>query len=294
MPRKHRACARGSAFTSPGLALSIPHSPSAHSYYYNKRILHKTKGKRFTYKFNFSKVVLVNYPLLDVAAATTGSPLLLTPGPFGGAAGPDAPPLTPETLQTLFSAPRLGEPGARAPLFTPDTDKLRLDSPFPFLGSGSAGYSKPPGLLGPFGRAFPEHPWNFSPYLTGPFPKLPPPLYPPHFYPNPLASSLGHLPTAGAGGSPTAAPILLPLGRAWAPNAPRAWQRLLAWRWRGALRAQRPRWVGRRTATQSWRSRTSVAAALTVRAMRASLRPPRPRRAKGGLAAEPASGDGFC
>lgn len=41
-----------------------------------------------------------------------------------------------QTLQTLFSAPRLGEPGARAPLFTPDTDKLRLDSPFPFLGSG--------------------------------------------------------------------------------------------------------------------------------------------------------------
>ena len=75
--------------------------PSAHSYYYNKRILHKTKGKRFTYKFNFSKVVLVNYPLLDVAAATTGSPLLLTPGPFGGAPGPDAPPLTPEVSLDL-------------------------------------------------------------------------------------------------------------------------------------------------------------------------------------------------
>lgn len=75
---------------------SIPCPPSPHSYYYNKRILHKTKGKRFTYKFNFSKVVLVNYPLLDVAAATTGSPLLLTPGPFGGTPGPDAPPLTPE------------------------------------------------------------------------------------------------------------------------------------------------------------------------------------------------------
>uniref|UniRef100_A0A674D438 ETS domain-containing protein n=1 Tax=Salmo trutta TaxID=8032 RepID=A0A674D438_SALTR len=42
-------------------------------YYYNKRILHKTKGKRFTYKFNFSKVVLVNYPLLDMAS----SPFLL-------------------------------------------------------------------------------------------------------------------------------------------------------------------------------------------------------------------------
>lgn len=45
-------------------------------------------------------------------------------------------PPRPQTLQTLFSAPRLGEPGARAPLFTPETDKLRLDSPFPFLGSG--------------------------------------------------------------------------------------------------------------------------------------------------------------
>lgn len=73
----------------------VPH-PLSHSYYYNKRILHKTKGKRFTYKFNFSKVVLVNYPLLDMAAAAAGSPLLLTPGPFGGAPGPDAPPLTPE------------------------------------------------------------------------------------------------------------------------------------------------------------------------------------------------------
>ncbi|XP_061879363.1 protein FEV [Entelurus aequoreus] len=30
-------------------------------YYYNKRILHKTKGKRFTYKFNFTKLILVNY-----------------------------------------------------------------------------------------------------------------------------------------------------------------------------------------------------------------------------------------
>ena len=123
MPRKHRACARGSAFTSPGLALSIPHCPSAKSYYYNKRILPKTKGKRLTYQFNFSKVVLVNYPLLDVAAATTGSPLLLTPGPFGGAAGPDAPPLTPEVSQALGSQsgtlraphPTPG-PGAMSPL----------------------------------------------------------------------------------------------------------------------------------------------------------------------------------
>lgn len=43
-----------------------------------------------------------------------------------------------QALQTLFSAPRLGEPGARTPLFTPETDKLRLDSTFPFLGSGKS------------------------------------------------------------------------------------------------------------------------------------------------------------
>lgn len=40
-----------------------------HRYYYNKRILHKTKGKRFTYKFNFNKLVLVNYPFIDVGLA---------------------------------------------------------------------------------------------------------------------------------------------------------------------------------------------------------------------------------
>lgn len=37
-------------------------------YYYNKRILHKTKGKRFTYKFNFNKLVLVNYPFIDMSS----------------------------------------------------------------------------------------------------------------------------------------------------------------------------------------------------------------------------------
>ncbi|KFO24872.1 hypothetical protein H920_13673 [Fukomys damarensis] len=35
-------------------------------YYYNKRILHKTKGKRFTYKFNFSKLVVVHCPGWEV------------------------------------------------------------------------------------------------------------------------------------------------------------------------------------------------------------------------------------
>lgn len=47
-------------------------------YYYNKRILHKTKGKRFTYKFNFNKLVLVNYPFIDMGSGTYTS-LLIRP-----------------------------------------------------------------------------------------------------------------------------------------------------------------------------------------------------------------------
>lgn len=45
-------------------------SSSLLRYYYNKRILHKTKGKRFTYKFNFNKLVLVNYPFIDMGSGT--------------------------------------------------------------------------------------------------------------------------------------------------------------------------------------------------------------------------------
>ncbi|XP_048355345.1 ETS domain-containing transcription factor ERF-like [Sphaerodactylus townsendi] len=170
-------------------------------YYYNKRILHKTKGKRFTYKFNFSKVVLVNYPLLDMAA---NSPFLLAQNPFNGSSpGADCPPLTPETLQSLFTSPRLGDPATRSPLFErqSETEKLRLDAAFPFLGSGVSGYTKPPGLLPPYGRntAFPDYPWSFNPYLSSTFSlnssKLPASLYPPHFYHNPLSASLAQLPT---------------------------------------------------------------------------------------------------
>ncbi|KAG5265303.1 hypothetical protein AALO_G00240760 [Alosa alosa] len=51
-------------------------------YYYNKRILHKTKGKRFTYKFNFSKLILVNYPsLMSCQPMLQGSPPLSLPPP---------------------------------------------------------------------------------------------------------------------------------------------------------------------------------------------------------------------
>lgn len=47
---------------------AVPHcSPCLPGrYYYNKRILHKTKGKRFTYKFNFNKLVMPNYPFINI------------------------------------------------------------------------------------------------------------------------------------------------------------------------------------------------------------------------------------
>ncbi|XP_041091465.1 ETS domain-containing transcription factor ERF-like [Polyodon spathula] len=181
-------------------------------YYYNKRILHKTKGKRFTYKFNFSKVVLVNYPILEMAS----SPFLLAQNHFSSP-GQDCAPVTPETL-----FPRLPEASSRELRHTlfertlpgSDSEKLRLDTPFPFLGSAGTCYSKPPGLVSPYGRTppFSEYPWNFNPYLPAAFslnnPKLPPSsLYPPHFYPSPLHSSFSSLlpssdslERAGAGG----------------------------------------------------------------------------------------------
>ncbi|PWA20595.1 hypothetical protein CCH79_00011589, partial [Gambusia affinis] len=171
-------------------------------YYYNKRILHKTKGKRFTYKFNFSKVVLVNYPILDMA----NSPFFLAQNHFnGGSAAPDCSPEVRTAIQSLF--PRLPDSGRGTSLFDrgsappgPEGDKLRLDT-FPFLGSGAPCYSKPPSLLGPYPRNPPfDYPWSFNPYLPGAFslnncPKLPPgSLYPSQFYPNPLQSSLSQLP----------------------------------------------------------------------------------------------------
>lgn len=87
------------------------------------------------------------------------------------------------------------------------------------------------------------------------------------------------------GEGPRLHPCLLQQGRAWAPSAPQGWQWPLAWHCRG-LEVQRPHWLGRRTVTLSWRSRTSAAAALTARAMRVYQCPPKPSQAKGGAAAE--------
>lgn len=66
-------------------------------YYYNKRILHKTKGKRFTYKFNFNKLVMPNYPFINIrpngepgagaGTATSAGPPIAHLLPLKGSAG---------------------------------------------------------------------------------------------------------------------------------------------------------------------------------------------------------------
>ncbi|XP_062913381.1 ETS domain-containing transcription factor ERF-like [Mobula hypostoma] len=165
-------------------------------YYYNKRILHKTKGKRFTYKFNFSKVILVNYPLLEMGH----SQLLLTPNPFGSTQGPECSGITPETIQSLLNPPRL--PDARAgdlrnPIFeravpSTDNEKHRLETGLAFLSSGTHYYSKPPAVLSAYGRSghLSEYPWGLPSYPPPPFSlsaSKVSPLYPPHYYPGTLA-----------------------------------------------------------------------------------------------------------
>ncbi|KAI2591333.1 ERF isoform 4, partial [Pan troglodytes] len=74
-------------------------------YYYNKRILHKTKGKRFTYKFNFNKLVLVNYPFIDVGLAGGAVPQSAPPVPSGGSHF-RFPPSTPSEVLSPTEDPR--------------------------------------------------------------------------------------------------------------------------------------------------------------------------------------------
>ncbi|XP_061675711.1 ETS domain-containing transcription factor ERF isoform X1 [Syngnathoides biaculeatus] len=67
-------------------------------YYYNKRILHKTKGKRFTYKFNFNKLVLVNYPFIDMGSTGNGVPQSAPPVPSSAGTHFRFPPSTPSEV----------------------------------------------------------------------------------------------------------------------------------------------------------------------------------------------------
>ncbi|KAM6039301.1 ETS translocation variant 3-like protein isoform 2-T2 [Chlamydotis macqueenii] len=65
-------------------------------YYYSKRILRKTKGKRFTYKFNFGKLLFLTRPPWDARCSSSpppaGTPSQLVPGlPLAWHPGPPHP-----------------------------------------------------------------------------------------------------------------------------------------------------------------------------------------------------------
>uniref|UniRef100_M3XWR7 ETS domain-containing protein n=1 Tax=Mustela putorius furo TaxID=9669 RepID=M3XWR7_MUSPF len=73
-------------------------------YYYNKRILHKTKGKRFTYKFNFSRLIVVSCPLWELWAPPAPQVLLGAPALIRPALLPTG--LPSELLHSLLLAQR--------------------------------------------------------------------------------------------------------------------------------------------------------------------------------------------
>ncbi|NWX32543.1 ETV3 protein, partial [Notiomystis cincta] len=153
-------------------------------YYYNKRILHKTKGKRFTYKFNFNKLVMPNYPFINIRP--------------NGVVPQSAPPVP--TASSRFHFPPLdphsptddSQPGSRFPPPPPllpshpepsdgktepseneeNPSEWRRDLLPPSHGSASS-KRKPDVVLPLFSRPgiFPDHP--HSPFAVSPLPARP-------------------------------------------------------------------------------------------------------------------------
>ncbi|XP_011838274.1 PREDICTED: glycogen synthase kinase-3 alpha-like [Mandrillus leucophaeus] len=180
-------------------------------YYYNKRILHKTKGKRFTYKFNFNKLVLVNYPFIDVGLAGGAVPQSAPPVPSGGShfrfppstpsevlsptEDPRSPPACSSSSSSLFSAVvarRLGRGSVSdcsdgtSELEEPLGEDPRARPPGPpdlgaFRGPPLARLPHDPGVFRvyprPRGGPEPLSPFPVSP-LAGPGSLLPPQLSP--------------------------------------------------------------------------------------------------------------------
>ncbi|XP_077012879.1 ETS translocation variant 3-like protein [Tamandua tetradactyla] len=137
-------------------------------YYYNKRILHKTKGKRFTYKFNFSKLIVISCPLWELQAPPSPHVLLRAPtlAPMG---------LHGELLHSMLFTHRAmveqltGQRVSRGPAGASEDKKGSSHSSDPRLGSAPA-----PFMLGPCCPfRSPEDPLpSFAPFA----PALPAPL----------------------------------------------------------------------------------------------------------------------
>ncbi|NXG06577.1 ETV3 protein, partial [Sakesphorus luctuosus] len=163
-------------------------------YYYNKRILHKTKGKRFTYKFNFNKLVMPNYPFINIrpnGVVPQSAPPVPTASSRFHFPALDAQSPTEDAPGGRFAAATL-VPGVVAPEPRPDGDRKpempELDDACPDWrravdlvgtpqGGGGAGASgahqkrgKPDMVLPLFSRPgmFPDHP--HSPFAVSPLP----------------------------------------------------------------------------------------------------------------------------
>ncbi|NXM97886.1 ETV3 protein, partial [Sylvia borin] len=168
-------------------------------YYYNKRILHKTKGKRFTYKFNFNKLVMPNYPFINIrpnGVVPQSAPPVPTassrfhfppldphsPGEDSqpGARFP-APSLLQPAPEPLGDSERKAEPGDleetpsdwRRDLLAPAHPPAASAAAAGGGGGGGAPKRKPDVVLPLFSRPgiFPEHP--HSPFAVSPLPGRP-------------------------------------------------------------------------------------------------------------------------
>ncbi|NWT95353.1 ETV3 protein, partial [Urocynchramus pylzowi] len=156
-------------------------------YYYNKRILHKTKGKRFTYKFNFNKLVMPNYPFINIrpngvvpqsappvptASSRFHFPPLDPHSPTEEAA-PRFPPgsLLPPHAEALPDPDRKPEPAELEE--TPPEWRRDLLAPSHAAGAAAGPKRKPEVVLPLFSRPgmFPEHP--HSPFAVSPLPGRP-------------------------------------------------------------------------------------------------------------------------
>nr|XP_021510683.1 ETS translocation variant 3-like protein [Meriones unguiculatus] len=102
-------------------------------YYYNKRILHKTKGKRFTYKFNFSKLMVANCPPWKVWAPSAPHLLLGAPALCQSALVPVAVQNEPLHSMLYTRAAETQTAGERTPWRPLETSGPRLAEPLLLL-----------------------------------------------------------------------------------------------------------------------------------------------------------------